>query len=163
MSNKQNIPRTKICTVCGKEYVGYSNARKYCTPCQEVKYKELAKRGWTKHNAKVQALEHSTYQAGKTKCLYCGAWSKAPAMHAYQKHGITAHEYKEAYALPFGKGLLPEYLKEIKRDYVFQNHTVDNLKAGAHMRLKKGEERTYRGVERRLELKQISKLTKKHE
>ncbi len=79
-------------------------------------------------------------------------------MHAYQRHRITAHEYKEHFEIPFGKGLLPTYLKEIKRDHVFKNGTVNNLPKGKAKRFKKGEARVYDGVKRRLELKQITKL-----
>lgn len=149
---------TKKCTVCGKEYVAHSNARKYCDSCKVAKYKEMQKRAWTKANYKNQQREYQKKSQDKSQCLICGAWVKAPAMHAYQKHGVSARDYKEAFELPFGKGLLPEYLKEIKREAVFSNGTVKNLKKGSFKRFKKGEDRTRDGVRRRLELKQISKL-----
>lgn len=82
-------------------------------------------------------------------------------MHAYQKHGVTAHDYKEAYRLPYGKGLLPEELKIIKREYVFTNKTVNNLSKGKTQRFKKGEERVYDGLQRRKELGQIKRYNKK--
>lgn len=149
---------TKTCTVCGEKYTAHSNARKYCDKCRVIKYHEMDKRRWTKANAKVQAREYSVRTKDKSQCLICGAWVKAPAMHAYQKHRVTAYEYKEAFDLPFGKGLLPTSLKEIKRDHVFDNHTVDNLKKGKGMRFHKGEERVFEGVKRRLHIGQISRL-----
>lgn len=75
-------------------------------------------------------------------------------MHAWQFHRVTAREYKEEFQLPFKKGLLPEELKKIKREHVFQNETVKNLEKGASKRYKKGEERVYAGVLRRAELGQ---------
>ena len=147
-------PQNKICTECGKGYIGFSNSRKYCDTCKEVKYKEMQKRAWTKNNQRAQAKEHSTYRKGKSRCLVCGAWVKAPAMHAYQKHGISAHDYKDAFNLPYGKGLLSPELKEIKREHVFANGTVKNLlrPKSVRSRFKKGEQRVYDGVLRKAEL-----------
>ena len=154
MANKHRPPLTLTCTLCKKEYVGHSHVRKFCDACKKEGYKKAQKRGWTKANHKFQAKQHATYQSGKSKCLLCGAWVKAPAMHAYQKHNVSAREYKEAYNLPYGKGLLSPELKEIKREYVFANGTVENLKKGARTRIQKGEERRFDGVKRRAELGQ---------
>jgi len=68
---------------------------------------------------------------------------------------VTAHEYKEAFDIPFSKGLLPEELKEIKRDHVIENGTIENLKKGAHQRFKKGEDRCLDGHRRRVLLGQV--------
>ena len=149
------------CKRCGKEFIAHSPARKFCSvDCQKANYKESgkAKEQWTKANHKKQQKNYSTYSNGKTRCLICGAWVKAPAMHAWQKHRISARDYKKTFSLPYGKGLLPEDLKEVKKDYVFDNGTVKNLKKGVHTRYKKGDARRLEGVKRRLELGQIKKL-----
>jgi len=149
------------CKRCGAPFIAHSPARRYCsTECQKLHYKETgrAKDSWTRANQKVQQKNWDTYSDEKQKCLICGAWVKAPAMHAYQAHGVTAHEYKEAFNIPYGVGLLPEELKKIKRDHVFDNGTVENLtKYGVPTRIKKGEPRRFDGVLRRYELGQTKR------
>lgn len=155
------MTKESICTVCHQTYTSHSNASKYCPSCKSTKYKEMSKRAWTKANHKHQAEEYQRQDKNKTQCLICGAWVKAPAMHAYQKHGVTAREYKQEFELPFGKGLLPQYLKERKREAVITNGTINNLPKGSGRRFTKGEDRCYDGLRRRQELNQIKNFTKK--
>lgn len=74
----------------------------------------------------------------KIKCLECGLLFTRPLSHVWQKHGLTAREYKKKHGLDVKRGIAtPEY-KEHMRDLVFQNGTVGNLKKGAAYRFKKG-------------------------
>lgn len=49
-------------------------------------------------------------------------------------------DYKSEFGLDQGKGILPDDLKEIKKNHVFENGTVKNLEKGKETRFKKGDE-----------------------
>lgn len=82
---------------------------------------------------------HKINKEGKIECLVCGKFFTRPASHVWQKHGMSAREYKEAYGLDLKKGIATEEYKEVMRSHVFENHTVENLKKGAKFRFTKGQ------------------------
>lgn len=153
---KSNMLTQRTCSTCNIIFTGYQN-RKYCDKCAAL----ATKRQYTKSNHKRQEAEYATYSKGKTKCLICGGWVVAPAMHSYQKHNVTAREYKETFNIAYQKGLIPEELKIIKRDHVFHNKTVNNLNSGAETRFTPGEDRCYDGLIKRKSLHQIKGFKKK--
>ena len=80
---------------------------------------------------------------GKIKCLVCGRYSVRPISHVWQKHDMTAREYKTEFGLDLKKGIATEEYKDRMRDHVFSNGTVDNLKRGEVYRFKKGVSTNY--------------------
>ena len=48
-------------------------------------------------------------------------------------------DYKLEFGLDQGRGILPDDLKEIKKNHVFENGTVKNLKKGKKFWFKKGD------------------------
>lgn len=149
--------KTIECKNCKKKSVVFSNASLFCSKdCQKESYKKSgkAKALYERANLKQQQKRWETYEKGKTKCLVCGAWTIAPAMHAYQKHKITARGYKDSFEIPYGKGLIPEGLKAVKKKHVFVNGTIENLQKGEKQRYKKGDSRCLDGYRRRKQLGQ---------
>ena len=79
--------------------------------------------------------------AGATQCIICKLYFRAVCHHAWQVHELGEAEYKKMAGIDHGKGLIPEELKALKREHVFENGTVDNLKKGAKRRYVKGDTR----------------------
>ena len=75
----------------------------------------------------------------KIKCLICGRWYKQVCTHVVQVHKITAREYRKQFGLDVKRGLLPDYLRQLYRKQVFENGTLNNLKAGKKNWFKKGQ------------------------
>lgn len=105
----------------------------------------------------------ATKSDDKIQCLICGLWYKQVGSHIWQVHKISARQYRKEYGFDVKKGQLPENYRRIKRDYVFENNTVDNLKAGKKCWFKKGDhaigryERSQETMER---LKVLHKLNR---
>ncbi len=81
---------------------------------------------------------------GKIKCLVCGKYFRRPLSHVWQKHEMSAREYKSEYGLDLKKGIVTEDYREVMRQHVFENGTVNNLKKGDIYRFKKGHSINYK-------------------
>ena len=75
----------------------------------------------------------------KIKCLDCGKYFTRPCVHVWQVHKISAREYKQRHGLDVGRGILPEKEREIMRQHVKNNGTIENLKRGSKHRFKKNQ------------------------
>ena len=83
--------------------------------------------------------EAMTPSEGKLQCLICNRWYRQVGTHVWQTHGCTMADYKLEFGLDQGRGILPDDLKEIKKNHVFENGTVKNLKKGKKFWFKKGD------------------------
>jgi uncharacterized C2H2 Zn-finger protein len=53
----------------------------------------------------------------KIKCPICGLWFRRVCSHIYQKHKMTAQEFKKEFGLPRGMGVIvPEFRKIISEN-----------------------------------------------
>ena len=69
----------------------------------------------------------------------------------WQRHDMSASEYKERFGLNRSHAIITPALKERKREAVFENGTVENLKKGENTRFVKGDTRPSMKYERREE------------
>ena len=88
-------------------------------------------------------LPHDYIKNGKIKCLICGRYFVRPISHVWQKHAMTAREYKSAHGLDLKKGIATDEYRQIMRDHVMHNGTLNNLKKGAVYRFRKGQSTNY--------------------
>lgn len=122
-----------------------ANHKKYCSKqCQNLHYKEVNAERIKAVTNRLNHAKYDKYEQGKERCIICDGWYWSVCQHAVQRHKISAKDYKRMIGADVGKGRIPKRLKRLKREYVFENGTVENLKKGAHMRYKKGDTRAGR-------------------
>lgn len=145
----------KTCKQCLKEFTPENfNARnvKFCSvACREEKYKlTMPSRSKEARDAYNHA-KWNKYAKGKFQCPFCKGWYNALLYHVRQRHDMSASDYKARFGLNRSHSIITESIKEKKREAVFENGTVENLKKGAHMRFVKGDTRPGMKYERREE------------
>ena len=126
------------CKVCGSSLP--KRFRTYCsTKCRThaINQRHAKKqRIWQRKRKDKLAVEPSK---DKIQCLICNRWYTQICSHVFQRHKITARKYKVMFGLDVKRGLIPKKLLEIKRQHVFKNNTVKNLKKGKPNRFKKND------------------------
>jgi len=76
---------------------------------------------------------------GKIQCLICLHWYWKPMAHVWQRHKISAREYKEEYNLEVTKGIVPDWHRKILSKNALDNKMDEQLmRVGMNTRLKKG-------------------------
>jgi hypothetical protein len=75
----------------------------------------------------------------KIQCQICGLWYRQVGTHIVQVHKMLAIDYRKEYGFDVKRGQLPDDLRRLKDEYVFENGTVDNLKKGKKYWFKKGD------------------------
>lgn len=121
-----NVEVRALCKICGNPITG--RYRTFCSKgCRGVSLYRRRK----DYNKKWQAKKRGEYSEDKIQCLDCGRWYVQVGTHVIQAHGYeSAREYREAHDLEVKRGTVPEWYRELKADKVFENGTVENLKAG---------------------------------
>lgn len=154
----------KTCKECGE--LLHKRQRTYCS-------KKCRLKATNKKHSKMQVQwernkrdkEASIPSKNKLQCQICGKWYTQVGSHVVQVHNMTAREYKEQYGFDVKKGQLPEDYRKLKKQRVFENKTVENLKEGEKYRFKKNQKGigTYKRSEETLErLKVLYKYTNKY-
>ena len=92
---------------------------------------------WQRQRNNKKAMKPSK---NKIQCLLCGRWYRQVGNHIAQVHKMTAREYRALVGFDVKRGQLPDDLRQLKREHVFDNKTVENLKAGKVNWFKKGQE-----------------------
>ena len=150
----------RTCKQCKKEFVNENfNARnvKYCSiTCRNACYKLTMPSQQKEARDAYNHAKWNKYAKGKFQCPFCKGWYNALLYHVRQRHDMSASEYKKRFGLNRSHSIITPSLKERKREAVFENGTVENLKKGAHMRFVKGDTQAGR-YERREETLQILK------
>lgn len=72
------------------------------------------------------------------KCEICNKWYKGLGYHIWNKHKVKVSEYKKAYNIPQKTSLLAKEYRQERRDMVYDNGTIQNLKEGKKSQFKKG-------------------------
>jgi hypothetical protein len=131
-----------------------ANNKQFCSlECRDLHYKTVNADRLKAVRDRLNHRKYNQYEEGKTQCHICGGWYWAICHHMASRHQIDARTYKQMIGRDLGKGLIPERTKRIKRQHVFENGTVENLKKGAHQRYRKGDPRAGK-YERSLETKE---------
>lgn len=136
---KFKVEFRKTCKVCNKPITG-KRFRTYCS--DECRNKFFNKKYAYKHtiwNRNQRDKIASIPDKNKVQCLVCGKYYVQVGTHIVQVHGMTGREYREAYDLEVKRGIVPGWYRELKGDQAIENGTVENLKAGAKFRFKKGD------------------------
>jgi hypothetical protein len=82
----------------------------------------------------------------KIACLICGKKFIKPLAHVWQKHNMSAREYKEEFDLPKKTGLITEEHRELLRQNL-QLKSIQTIKeAGKKSRFIKGDKRAGRYI-----------------
>lgn len=124
------------CAICGGSLP--PRFRTYCsTACRNKRNNQKN----YKYQRQWGLAKRGEYQEYKLQCLLCGQWYIQVGQHVIQTHKEALIEYKDGFKIPRGHGIIPEWLKSIKHDAVFENETVKNLTKGAKMRYFKGDPR----------------------
>lgn len=141
----------RTCKNCLKEFVNEKpNAHnvKFCSKeCREELYDITKTRSYNAYNH----AKYNNFEVGKFKCPFCEGWYKALLHHVWQRHDLSASDYKERFGLNNSTTLITPALKERKREAVFENGTVENLKKGTPTRFVKGDTRPGMKYKRREE------------
>lgn len=135
-----NVEIRKTCKVCGNSLpLGF---RTFCsTKCRTYDINKRHKKAqvkWHKEKADAEAMIPSK---DKIQCLLCGRWYRQVGSHIVQRHKMTAREYRELVGFDVKRGQLPDDLRQLKREQVLENGTVENLKAGKRFRFVKNDPR----------------------
>lgn len=150
--------KSKNCLACSKKITNIhpkANNLKYHLTCRKKKDYLTYRKPYAE---KQRDLKASKPSKNKFQCIICSKWYKAPVHHAWQRHKIYEREYKEIAGLDHKKGILPDYLKEIKKEHVFQNGTVKNLKKGKKTRFKPNDPRAGKYVRSPQTLERLRQL-----
>lgn len=130
----------KRCKFCNKPLPKPDNPKTrnytYCNiECRKAYYKPLHSE-WQR---KWKDKKHTQESEDRMQCLVCGRWYRQVGSHIFQRHGMTAREYREEYELEVKRGLTRGSYRELKAEQVFENGTVENLEQGAKYRFKPGD------------------------
>ncbi len=160
------------CIVCGKEYPKpkYNKTRShYCSEtCRNKFYNRKYQAYRTEQNRLKKIEEAKISSPDKIQCLICGGWYRKVGSHVWNSHKMTAREYRKLVGLDVKRGLLTDKAREVMREHVFENGTVNNLKAGEINWFKKGQkgvgvyERSPQTLERLKNLNKFKKINKKN-
>lgn len=133
-----NIEIRTTCKVCGKPLP--KRFRTYCsTKCRNHAINKRHTIQHTEWQRKRRDAIASSPSKDKIQCLLCGKWYRQVGSHIVQTHKMTAREYRSMVGFDVKRGQLPDDLLQLKREQVFENKTVENLKAGKKYRFKKGQ------------------------
>ena len=66
----------------------------------------------------------------KIQCLICGRFYTQVGSHIFQRHEMTAREYREYFELEVKRGIVPDYYRSFKGQQALGNGTWQNLKKG---------------------------------
>lgn len=131
------------CKHCHFPYAPSSAAQKFCSlEHRDLYYKKTGY--YTEKQLAFHNRKRTKPFAGATQCIICKLYFRAVCHHAWQKHELSEAEYKKMAGVDHKKGIIPTELKALKRDQVFENGTVENLKKGAKRRYVKGDTRAGR-------------------
>ena len=140
MSKKFKIEIRKTCKKCGKQLP--FRFRTYCS--KECRLKATNKR-LKKYNLEWQKKRRdklaSKPSRKKIQCLICGKWYRQVCTHVWRAHKIKARDYRKMFGLDIKRGLLPQDLRLLYSEQVFENGTINNLKNGKKFRFVKGDPR----------------------
>lgn len=126
------------CKVCGDPLP--FRQRTYCsTKCRNHTNNQNRKVYMTDWHRKQRDAIASKPSKEKIQCLVCGKWYRQVGTHIVQVHKMKAREYRAKYGFDVKRGQLPDDLRQLKKEQVFENGTVNNLKAGKKHRFKKGQ------------------------
>ena len=129
----------KDCKVCHKP-LPTSRHRTYCSKeCRTHALNQRHRQQQTEWQRNKRDAEASRPSKDKIQCLICGKWYRQVGTHIVQVHKMTAREYRLMLGFDVKRGQLPDDLRQLKREQVFENETVKNLKAGKKFRFKKGQ------------------------
>lgn len=142
---KFKVEIRKTCKICGGPLPSVRH-RTFCSPNCRNKYyyrKYRERYGDEHYNRRQREYLYKKFKDdGKEKiqCRICGKWFRQVGSHVYWTHKMTARDYREFYSFDVKRGQLPEDLRQLKAEQVFENGTVKNLKAGRQFWFKKGQE-----------------------
>lgn len=136
------MSKEKVCFHCGKVFTPKLNANniKFCSvSCRNKNY-------YRKHNRKEEQREYNQKKLlarflknELVQCQICKRWFRQVGSHIWQKHGITAREYREQFGFDVKKGQLPKDYRELKAEQAFEGGGVKNLERGKQFWFKKGQ------------------------
>lgn len=131
----------KDCKVCGSP-LPTKKHRTYCS--KRCANKVHNKTSYIKRDGAVWQRDylqrrHANDGKQKIQCLLCGKWFRQVGSHVYQVHKMPARDYREMVGFDVKRGQLPDDLRQLKREHVFENKTVKNLKAGKKFWYKPGQ------------------------
>lgn len=139
MGKHFTIEIRKTCKVCGGPLP--PRFRTFCSKkCRQYDINQRHSKAhtiWQRKRRDTAAMKPSK---DKIQCLLCGKWYRQVGGHIYQVHKMTARDYREMVGFDVKRGQLPKDLRQLKKEHVFENKTVKNLKAGKRFRFKKGQE-----------------------
>jgi len=109
--------------------------------CRDQRYKIVNAARIKQRTDDNNHKKYNQYEEGKEQCVICEGWFWAVCHHAAQRHKVNHKDYKRLIGADVSKSRITPLLKQIKKEYVFANHTVENLKAGAPTRYIHGDKR----------------------
>jgi len=130
----------KKCKICGGR-ITEKRFRTYCSKkCRDknytIEYKD--------YRAKWQLARYDRIAEvpakNKIQCLICNKWYVQVGSHIWNRHNMTAREYREQYGFDVKKGQLPEDYRKLKADQAIECGGYKNLKKGKKYWFKKGQE-----------------------
>jgi len=135
------------CRTCGVNLLMYKiknpRLRSYCGKTCRDKWHTRA-RVASGYSQAVQARQSdaraSVARPGAIQCAICLRWYKRPAHHAWQRHGVSAREYKKDVGLSLTRGITTQADHDRMRLHALDNGMDVRLaKLGARTRYTQGD------------------------
>ena len=126
------------CKTCDKEFKPKLHAHniKFCSVTCRNKSYQPARTIWQRERFDRLAIQQDP---NKIQCLICGRWYVQVGSHVYNRHDMTAREYREYHNLEVKRGIVPAYYRKLKGDQALENGTYQNLKVGKKFWFKPGD------------------------
>lgn len=119
-----------ICKICNNK-ITENRYRTYCSAKCRTRKSTIKDREYrTEWQRKRRDEIAKIVSSNKIQCLVCKKYYVQVCSHIVQVHKMLAREYKENYGLDVKRGRLPTWYRKVKAESVFENGTVNNLKAG---------------------------------
>lgn len=137
MGNHFSVISLKACEICATDLT--TRQRRYCSKKCRDKHFQIKYQPQRSIWQRERNDSRSVKRPNTIECLICHKWYRQVGSHIFNRHEMTAREYRQEYGFDVKRGQLPPDLRECKADHVKTNGTVNNLKKGAKYRFKKGQ------------------------
>lgn len=132
------------CKVCGQPIDRLRNKRlrSYCSVACRNRFhsQKMIASGQSQKRQQLYAERKATEASDmKKKCALCGLWFRRVAFHVFQRHQMTAYEYKQYLQIRTSRGILADESRKHLHDLALEYKMDEQLKhAGKATRFVKG-------------------------
>lgn len=131
--------KNKICRQCQQEFTPKQHANNAVFCSVKCRHKNEYARSWKAWQEKKRYDDAQIPDDNKLQCPYCHWWYTQICWHAYQKHGISARQFKDDCWRDVKRWMVPLSYREKKKEIAVSNGTLIDPSRGIPYRFSIGD------------------------